>query len=117
MWDLANVKIYLAAGATDMRKSILGLSYIVEQVYEQDPSDRNLYLFCNGDRTRLKILQYDVNGYCLYYKRLDTGRFAWPRHEQDETIELSEQELMWLLHGVHLVGIQEGKTQALKSAY
>jgi transposase len=95
-------QIYVARGATDLRKSIHTLAMVVQASFAMDPYDASLYVFCNHRRNRLKILQYDRNGFCLYYKALDSGKFAWPR-EADGVMELTEEELRWLLHGLSLL--------------
>jgi transposase len=72
--------IYLATGATDLRKSVDGLAHIVKQDFEMDPFGNYLFLFCNKNRNRLKGLCWDKNGFCLCYKRLDGmgAKFMWP---------------------------------------
>ena len=72
--------IYVSCTFVDFRKSIDGLAHIVIQDFQMDPFGNYLYLFCNKNRTRLKVLHWDKNGYCLLYKRLDGrgARFAWP---------------------------------------
>ncbi len=98
-------RIYLAKGTTDLRKSINTLAMLVQASFEMDPHDESLYVFCNQRRNRLKILQYDRNGFWLYYKVLDSGKFAWPG-ENDGVMELTEAELQWLLHGLSLMDKQ-----------
>ena len=61
--------IYLACGATDLRKSVDGLAIIVKQEFNMDPFGNYLFLFCNRNRNRLKCLNWDKNGFVLYYKR------------------------------------------------
>lgn len=112
----ANCKIYLANGATDLRKSINTLAMLVQSSFEMNPYDENLYVFCNGRRNRLKILQYDRNGFWLYYKVLDDSRFAWPS-EKDGLMELTEDELRWLLHGLNLMDKQSLLEPKAKFSY
>ncbi len=72
--------IYLACGYTDLRRSVDGLATIVKQEFKMDPFANYLFLFCNKGRNRLKGLNWDHNGFALYYKRLDGAgaRFKWP---------------------------------------
>ena len=70
--------MYLACGKTDMRKSIDGLAAIVEGSFKLSPFDDALFVFCNGQRDRIKILQWDSDGFVLYFKRLEKGHFRWP---------------------------------------
>ncbi len=109
-------QIYLAKGPTDLRKSINTLAMVVQASFEMDPYDKNLYVFCNSRRNRLKILQYDRNGFWLYYKALDSGKFAWPG-ETDGVMELTQDELEWLLHGLSLVDRQAMTKSEAKYSY
>ncbi|MDD2190794.1 MAG: IS66 family insertion sequence element accessory protein TnpB [Eubacteriales bacterium] len=95
----------MAKGATDLRKSINTLAALVQASFEMDPYDKNMYVFCNRSRNRLKILQYDKNGFWLYYKALDQGKFAWVK-ETDGLMELTAEELDWLVHGLKLMDKQ-----------
>ena len=72
------VSVFLACGDTDMRKSINGLSFLVQNSFELDPFEKALFVFCNKQRNRLKILTWDDNGFWLHLKRLERGRFKWP---------------------------------------
>ncbi len=73
-----NVRIYLAAGPTDMRKSFDTLAAATRTVIGQDPRSGHLFVFCNGRRDRLKILHWESSGYWLLAKRLEKGTFSWP---------------------------------------
>lgn len=91
-------KIYLACGATDMRKSINGLSALVQAGMELDIFDNALFVFCNKSRDRLKILEWDGDGFWLHLKRLERGRFKWPQAmEEEKAMTLSDEELTHLL--------------------
>jgi transposase len=94
--------VYLCREPVDFRKSIAGLSLIVEQHLALDPFAKALYVFINRDRNKLRILYWERNGFCLWYKRLERERFKWPRHLSGETVTLSAQELNWLLDGFDL---------------
>ena len=58
-----------------------------------------VFVFCNKNRDKLKILYWDKTGFALWYKRLERERFKWPTQVDDETLSLSEQQLHWLLQG------------------
>ena len=79
--DAVSLNVYLAPGVTDMRKSIDGLSLMVSEILELDSFSENLFVFCNRERNKLKILHWQTNGFWLYYRRLEKGRFNWPDHE------------------------------------
>ena len=89
--------IYLACGQTDMRKSINGLTSIVQNSFALDPFESAIYVFCNRDRNRLKILEWDGNGFWLYLKRLERGHFQWPAASNDRTMTLTDDDLYHLL--------------------
>ena len=94
-------KIVLVAGYTDMRRSIDGLMAIVRDAYELDPFSNSLFLFCGKRCDRLKALHYDKDGFVLLYKRLDSGRFQWPRNSE-EVRKLIRQEFRWLMEGLSI---------------
>ena len=71
-------RVYLACGATDLRKSIDGLAALVQQAFALDPFSQAWFVFCNRDRDKLKLLRWDHNGFWLYYRRLERGHFQWP---------------------------------------
>ena len=95
----AGVKVYLAIGSTDMRKSINGLSILVEDQLNLDPFSGHLFAFCNRKRNMVKILYWDHNGFCLWHKRLEQDRFQWPELRQ-EVLDVSRRELNWLIDGL-----------------
>ena len=85
-----------------MRKQINGLAAIVEAGFKLDPFDGALFVFCNRSRDRLKILVWDGDGFWLCFKRLEKGRFRWPKIGEEATITLSGEELDILLGGSKL---------------
>ncbi|MDD3880554.1 MAG: IS66 family insertion sequence element accessory protein TnpB [Syntrophomonas sp.] len=95
--------IYLACGATDLRKSVDGLAMIIKNDFKMDPFENYIFMFCNGGRTRLKCLNWDRNGFVLYYKRLDGqgARFMWPR-EPSEVRNISVKQLKQLMDGMSI---------------
>jgi len=99
MINFEGKKVYLACGKTDMRKSINGLAAIVEGTFNLNLFDEAVFVFCNKNRDRLKILEWDGDGFWLYFKRLEKGRFRWPEEGSDATMNLSPEELQILLGG------------------
>lgn len=95
--------MYLACGHTDMRKSINGLSAIVEGSFGLDPFGSALFVFCNRNRDRIKILEWDTDGFWLYFKRLEKGRFRWPDSAESSTMTLTDEELSVLLGSPRVV--------------
>jgi len=98
----SSVQVYLSTKSTDMRKSIDGLAAIVQMSFLLDPFSTSLFVFCNRARNKLKILQWENNGFWLYYKRLEKGKFHWPEENNSSTINISQRELNWLLDGLEL---------------
>jgi len=97
----APFKIYIAIGVTDMRKSINGLSLLVEHQFDLQLFSGNLFAFCNRRQDIVKILYWSENGFCLWMKRLEKETFRWPE-SQNEVLEISQTALNWLLHGLDL---------------
>jgi transposase len=99
-------RIFLVAGATDMRKSFNGLGGIVRERLQADPMSRHLYLFCNRARNRMKVLVSDESGMWVLSKRLDRGTFAWPAANADVVrIEYRQGQLALLLSGFDADGL------------
>ena len=86
-----DVRVYLATGVTDMRKSINTLSIL----------SGHLFGFCNRKRDTLKILYWDRNGFCLWHKRLERDRFRWPQNDVEVQM-IGSRELRWLLDGLSI---------------
>jgi len=95
-------QVFLCVEPVDFRKSITGLSLQVEQSLKLNPFSPALYVFINRKRDKLKILYWEKNGFCLWYKSLEKERFKWPRQIHTPTIMLNGQELNWLIDGFDL---------------
>ncbi|RUS44600.1 IS66 family insertion sequence element accessory protein TnpB [Cohnella sp. AR92] len=103
MLTLSGVQhVYLASGSTDLRKSIDGLAAIVQEGFGLNPFSPCLFVFCNRERNKLKILHWEHNGFWLFYRRLERGTFQWPRASTDTATTISSRELRWLLDGLSL---------------
>lgn len=89
-----------------MRKSINGLVIVLLEVFEQNPQSGDCYLFVNRGRNKIKCLKWDKNGFVLYYKRLEKGRFNYSQHLKEGEIVVSEKQLKALLMGLdfYLIG-------------
>jgi transposase len=96
-------RVYLACGSTDLRKSIDGLAVLVKEGFDLDPFSPSLFVFCNRQRDKLKILQWQHNGFWLYYRRLERGKFQWPaENESSSPLKIGRRELRWLLDGLSI---------------
>jgi transposase len=100
--EIKAYRVYLACGSTDMRKAIDGLAAIVQECFSLDPFSSSLYVFCNRSRNKIKILYWEHNGFWLYYRRLEKGRFKWPEASNSTPLSISYRELRWLLDGLSL---------------
>jgi len=101
MFFPSHVRVFVATGFTDMRKSINGLSILVAQQLEMDPLSGHLFVFCNRRRNMVKILYWDRNGFCLWHKRLEKQFFRWPKDKTD-IFEVDHRQLGWLLEGLEI---------------
>lgn len=99
--EISNHQVYLACGSTDLRKSIDGLAVLVKEGFNLDPFSQCLFVFCNRSRNKIKILQWDHNGFWLHYRRLERGRFNWPT-SSEKVVNISYREFRWLLDGLSL---------------
>jgi transposase len=100
-------RIYLALGATDMRKGFEGLYGLVRDRLQLEPLSGHVFLFCNKARNRTKVLFWDGSGLWICAKRLEKGRFSWPSEGDQQTrVILSHEELALLLGGIEV-----GRTQ------
>jgi transposase len=104
MWGLTRAtRVFVRAGATDMRKGFDGLHALVREQLGEDPLSGHLFVFCNRARTRLKVLCWDGSGLWVCAKRLERGTFAWPA-TGDGAIEPAR--LHALLAGLQVQGMR-----------
>jgi transposase len=110
-----SVRIYLATGATDMRKGFDSLAALIRDALGHDPLSGSLFLFVGRSRDRLKILYWDSDGYAVWYKRLEEGTFRLPSTRAagaasvGASVELKASELAMLLEGIDLGSIQRSR--------
>ena len=97
----AATRIFLVAGATDMRKSFNGLQAIVTGELKKNALSGDLFVFTNRRRDHLKILYRDRSGFWVCAKRLESGTFAWPQ-TGGSALEMTREELLLILGGLDL---------------
>jgi len=102
------LSVFLYADPVDMRKSMNGLSIIVEQEMSLSPSMNAQFVFCNRSRDKIKILYWERNGFIVWYKRLEQQRFKWPNI--NEPLELTGKTLNLLLDGIDIFNNKPHKT-------
>lgn len=97
---VANVKIYLCTGHTDMRKGISGLSMLADTCVQRSISTGALFVFRGKSADKLKILWWDGQGFCLFYKRLERGKFIWPQASDVGVLGITKAQLSMLIEGI-----------------
>lgn len=105
-----STRVFLACRPIDMRKSYQGLSILVEQALTQNPFSGHLFVFYNKPRNRLKILYWNLNGFCIWQKRLEKGKFQIALSSQNGASGISPYQLQGLIQGLDWEKIPEPKT-------
>lgn len=96
----SDIKIYLCTGYTDMRKSINGLSLLADEVLPSGFASGAMFVFRGKTADKVKILWWDGQGFCLFYKRLDSGKFTWLNSDNKGSIGITRAQLSMLLEGI-----------------
>ncbi len=110
----ASLRVFACVQPTDMRRGFDRLAAMAYQVTRQDPLSGYLFVFVNRRRDRVKILYWDKSGYCLWYKRLESGQFHLPGHSlEQESIELDIGQLTLMLEGIELSNARRHKRFSL----
>lgn len=110
-------QIYIACGYTDLRYGIDGLAKVVKESFELNPFQKDiLFLFCGRRSDRIKGLLWEGDGFLLLYKRLEAGRFQWPRSE-NEAKQMSSKQFRWLMEGLSIYPKKEVKDVHPKHIY
>ncbi len=103
-------KVYISSSNVDMRKSIDGLACIVEQKFKLPAQSDMMFVFHNRHCDKVKILYWDGDGFCLLYKRLERGKFHFPKNITADKYTVTDTELEWLLHGLRIEEIRKYET-------
>jgi transposase len=97
----SDTKIYLSSGVTDMRKGINGLSIIAsEAIPDKKISTGAMFVFRGKRSDKIKILWWDGQGFCLFYKCLNRGKFTWPKATDSNNIRVTKAQLSMLIEGI-----------------
>ena len=105
----SKTRVFLCLAHTDMRKSFDKLAALVKEVVRGDPLSEDLYVFRNRVQDRMKILFWDRSGFCLFYKRLEKGRFSFPTVASADGVEIDHAELLLILEGIELDGAKRAR--------
>ena len=103
-------QIYISSSNVDMRKSINGLSYIVTSQFKLDVFSDALFVFHNKHCNKVKMLYWNREGFCLLYKQLERAKFRFPKILETDVYTISNEELEWLLHGLHFEDLHYAKS-------
>lgn len=95
----SGARVWLAAGRTDMRKGFNGLAMLAQDALRQDPFSGHLFVFRGRRGDLIKALWWDGQGFCLFAKRLERGRFIWPQHAGGKVV-ITPAQLAMLLEGI-----------------
>lgn len=104
-----SVKIWLCLEPADMRRGFDGLSRMTEETIGEDPLSGHLFVFRNRRRDRIKTLYWDRDGLALWYKRLESGTFAFPQSDNQSSVMVTHAELAMILEGVEIAGVRRRK--------
>jgi transposase len=104
----AATRIYVAVGATDMRKGFNGLDGLIRERLKCDPTSGHIFLFANARRDRLKLVFFDGSGLWVCSKRMEGGRLHWPESEGDK-VQLSREQFALLIGGIDLTQTRDRK--------
>ena len=95
----AGVRVWLATGHTDMWRGFPGLALLVQETLKTDPYSGHLFVFRGRRGDLIKIIWHDGQGSCLFSKRLERGRFIWPKLENG-AVTISPAQLAYMLEGI-----------------
>ena len=97
---VSDIKIYLCTGQTDMRKGINGLSILAQSLLSEAFASGAMFVFRGKRADRVKILWFDGQGFCLFYKCLDSGKFVWPSCDGRNSVGITRAQLSMLIEGL-----------------
>lgn len=96
-------EIYIAPGYTDLRYNIDGLARLIQDYYGLNPFKKNvIFMFCGRSSKKMKALVWEGDGFLLLYKRLEDGKFCWPRNEE-EVMKITQKQFEYLMDGMNIM--------------
>ena len=102
--------IFLHKKFVDLRKNIGGLSRIIVEEMNHNPCDGGLFIFLNRSKCLMKAVYWDRTGFALWQKRLEEEKFRWPTKLQGDVIQVTSEQLEWLLAGLDIVKAKPHET-------
>ena len=100
-------RYYFYHRGADMRKGFDSLCGLVRQEFRQDPLSGDVFVFINSRRTHIKLLQWQGDGFAIFYKRLERGTYELPKNRSSSTAELSYQQLILISEGIALQSVRK----------
>lgn len=100
-------RYFFYSGKTDMRKGFDSLCGLVQSEFKMNPLSGDVFIFLSGGKNRIKLLQWQGDGYAIYYKRLEKGTFELPKNKTSSTILVSHQQLLLIMEGIQLSSIKK----------
>ena len=110
-------QIYIYTSPVDMRKSINGLVLLLADFHQQNPQSGDYFIFTNKQHNKIKILFWDCNGFVLYYKRLEKGRFCYSKDIQGDKVIINPNQLRALLMGLDFYLLGQYKPESCKDFF
>lgn len=96
----SDAKIYLCTGHTDMRKGINGLSILAQSILKDQFNKGAIFVFRGRQADKIKVLWWDGQGFCLFYKCLDSGKFTWPKAGEERPVGITRAQLSMLIESI-----------------
>lgn len=104
-----SLRYFYYNGFADMRKGAYSLSGLVRNEMSRDVLSGDVFIFISKRSNKIKLLQWDTDGFALYEKRLERSSFERPAMNESGHYSISAQQLQYILQGVILKSIQHRK--------
>lgn len=102
-------RYFIYSDLADMRKGFDSLSGLVRSEFKMNPLSGDVFIFLSRSRNKIKLLQWQRDGFAIYYKRLEKGRFELPDNIKGSCATISSQNLMLIMEGIKLSSIKKHK--------
>lgn len=102
-------RYFIYSDLADMRKGFDSLSGLVRSEFKMNPLSGDVFIFLSRTRNKIKLLQWERDGFAIYYKRLEKGRFELPEKMEGKSMPISSQKLMLIMEGIKLSSIKKHK--------
>ena len=100
-------RYFLFGSVVDMRKGFDSLCGVVRNEFKMDPLSGDVFIFLSRTKTKIKLLQWQGDGFAIYYKRLEKGTFEHVENTTQSAALISSQQLMLIMEGIQLSSIKK----------